>query len=94
MTPRYTTILYLTITLVQSPNLVQVSTLLNQTNSNNNNHVDLQYNMMESWEPSDYLYYPVTPEMTVHDVPENPMTASFNIQSLFGFVVPQSGHSQ
>jgi len=66
---------------------------LNQANRNNSN-VDLQYNIMESWEPSDYLIYPITPEVTVNGVPENPTTASFNIQSLFGFVVPQFGHDQ
>lgn len=47
--------------------------------------------MMGPWEARDYLYYPVTPETPVQGLPENPM-ASFNIQSLFGFVVPELGH--
>ncbi|KAJ6189771.1 fungal-specific transcription factor domain-containing protein [Penicillium mononematosum] len=68
----------------------EVSTPLNQTNSNGSNNIELQYNMMGPWEARDYLYYPVTPETPVQGLPENPM-ASFNIQSLFGFVVPDLG---
>ncbi|OQE13363.1 hypothetical protein PENFLA_c049G03159 [Penicillium flavigenum] len=69
----------------------EASTPLNQTNSNGSNNIELPYNMMGPWEARDYLYYPVTPETPVQGLPENPM-ASFNIQSLFGFVVPELGH--
>ncbi|CAG8905862.1 unnamed protein product [Penicillium egyptiacum] len=69
----------------------EVSTQLNQMNSNGDN-IELPHNIMEPWEARDYLYYPVTPEATVHGLPDNPMTASFNIQSLFEFVVPEFGH--
>ncbi|CAG8343664.1 unnamed protein product [Penicillium nalgiovense] len=71
----------------------EVPTPLNQTNSNGNDNIELQYNIMGLWGARDYLYYPVTPETPVQGLPENPM-ASFNIQSLFGVVLPDFGHDQ
>ncbi|KAB8227139.1 uncharacterized protein BDW43DRAFT_317095 [Aspergillus alliaceus] len=72
----------------------EVSTQLNQANSHSNdNNLGFQDDIMESWEPSDYLYYPVMADTTVlGGAPENLTTASLNIQSLFGFVVPEFGH--
>ncbi|KAF5855708.1 hypothetical protein ETB97_008578 [Aspergillus alliaceus] len=71
----------------------EISTQLNQPNSNYSN-VELQPDIMESWEQRDYLYYPITPDTTVNGMVENPMTASRSINSLFGFVVPRFGHGQ
>ncbi|KAJ5817409.1 fungal-specific transcription factor domain-containing protein [Penicillium robsamsonii] len=70
----------------------EFSSGLSQTNNDDN--VELPYNTIGPWEERDYLYYPVTPETTVHGLVENPMTASFNFQSLFGFVVPEFGQDR
>ncbi|PKX92279.1 uncharacterized protein P174DRAFT_421352 [Aspergillus novofumigatus IBT 16806] len=64
----------------------------NRANCNNNDsNDDLQDTVMESWEPRDYLYYPVRPEMSVPGVDENSIATSFNLQSLLGFIVPGFG---
>ncbi|PYH69236.1 Zn(II)2Cys6 transcription factor [Aspergillus vadensis CBS 113365] len=79
---------------VESTLAFQDSEQLAQTNNPTSiNDVCLQDDIMEFWDPSDYLHYPVTADTTVHgSMPENMMAASFNIQSLFGFVVPEFGH--
>lgn len=75
-------------------NLVQISMQPNETNSNDSNNTGLQDNMIESWSPRDFLNYPITPETTLHGVPDNPRTTQYNIQTLFGFMVPEFGHDQ
>ncbi|OJZ82293.1 hypothetical protein ASPFODRAFT_64327 [Aspergillus luchuensis CBS 106.47] len=79
---------------VESTLAFEDSEQLAQTNNPSSiNDVCLQDDIMEFWEPSNYLHYPVTADTTVHgSMPENMMAASFNIQSLFGFVVPEFGH--
>lgn len=74
-------------------NLHQVSMQPSETN-NDNTAVGLQHDMIESWSPRDFLYYPITPETTLHGAPENPRTTPYNIQTLFGFMVPEFGHDQ
>ncbi|KAJ5967677.1 fungal-specific transcription factor domain-containing protein [Penicillium viridicatum] len=76
------------------PYLVQISMQPNETNNNDNNNAGLQDNMIESWSPREFLNYPITPEMTLHGVPEHPRTTQYNIQTLFGFMVPEFGHDQ
>lgn len=76
------------------PNLVQISMQPNEMNSNDNNNAGLQDNMIESWSPRDFLNYPITPETTLHGVPDNTRTTQYNIQTLFGFMVPEFGHDQ
>lgn len=76
------------------PDLVQISMQPNETNSSDNNNAGLQDNMIESWSPRDFLNYPITPETTLHGLPENPRTTQYNIHTLFGFMVPDFGHDQ
>ncbi|KAJ5857262.1 fungal-specific transcription factor domain-containing protein [Penicillium solitum] len=72
----------------------EISMQPNETNSNDSNNTGLQDNMIESWSPRDFLNYPITPETTLHGVPDNPRTTQYNIQTLFGFMVPEFGHDQ
>lgn len=75
-------------------NFVQISMQPNETNSNDNNNPGLQDNMTQSWSPRDFLNYPITPETTLHGVSDNPRMTQYNIQTLFGFMVPELGHDQ
>ncbi|KAL3256621.1 hypothetical protein ABHI18_007455 [Aspergillus niger] len=78
----------------ESTLVAEVSEQLGQTNSpSNNSDIGLQDAIMEPLGLRDYLYYPVTADTTTHgNLPDDMVASSFNIQSLFGFVVPEFGH--
>nr|XP_001391078.2 hypothetical protein ANI_1_628054 [Aspergillus niger CBS 513.88] len=78
----------------ESTLVAEVSEQLAQTNSpSNNSDIGLQDAIMEPLGLRDYLYYPVTADTTTHgNLPDDMVASSFNIQSLFGFVVPEFGH--
>lgn len=64
------------------------------SSNTSNNNAEVADNIVESWELRDHLYYPTTPELNVPGMIENTAIGSFNIQSLFGFVVPEFGYDQ
>lgn len=71
----------------------------NPTNNHSTNvdvgDVELHDGIMNPWESSDYLYYPVLPDFTIQgDGPESYMAAPFNVQNFFGLVIPEIGHDE
>jgi hypothetical protein len=71
----------------------------NPTNNHSTNvdvgDVELHDGIMDTWESSDYLYYPVLPDFTIQgDGPESYMAAPFNVQNFFGLVIPEIGHDE
>ncbi|KAJ5477402.1 hypothetical protein N7539_007546 [Penicillium diatomitis] len=58
---------------------------LNREETSGDGSTDYRPNIMETWEPRDYLHYPVSPEFGMADTST---MGALNFQSLFGFVVP------
>ncbi|KAL2869162.1 transcription factor domain-containing protein [Aspergillus lucknowensis] len=48
----------------------------------------LEGGLVETWDASNDLYYPVLPDFMPGDCPENFMASSLNVHSLFGLAVP------